>query len=180
MYRIRFLLIILKCFVAPLLPVNADRSLRFRAIPLVDTDITRMFTHSYALFMGLARWHLLFGSEFRNLALRHKWAPVTGAEVTIYRKSIRAFQAFDLKTRIIHWNEARFYVEHLFVADGQVCVRALVEGIVRSPQGVLRPNDVFSMAGYTGGSPEITDEQKEQIACLERLSGSATKRQATA
>jgi hypothetical protein len=48
-------------------------------------NFNRMFTHSYALFMGLARWHLLFGSQFRNLAVRHKWAPVTTCEVINYR-----------------------------------------------------------------------------------------------
>ena len=98
MYRVRFLLMIMRCLIGAMAPVEKERCLSFRAIPLIDTDITRMFTHSYALFMGLARWHLLFGSQFRKLALRHKWAPVTTGEIINYRRSIRAFQKFELRT----------------------------------------------------------------------------------
>src|SRR5262245_12783419 len=103
MYRVRFLLIILRCLISATAPVESERRLSFRAVPFIDTDITRMFTHSYALFMGLARWHLLFGSQFRKLALRHKWAPVTTGEMINYRRSIRAFQKFELRTRVIYW-----------------------------------------------------------------------------
>ena len=131
-----------------------------------------MFTHSYAAFMALARWHLLFGSEFRGLAWRNKWAPVTTSEMATYKKSIRAWQAFDLETRIICWDDEFFYVEHLFVRDGVVCMRTLVEGLVRGPSGILRPNDVFGAAGFTDGSPEAAVEQREEIACLKKLSRS--------
>ncbi len=152
-----------RCLIESMLPVNAKRSLRFRALPLIDTDVTRMFAHSYPSFMGLARWHLLFGSEFRGLALRNQWAPVTTSEITSYRKSIRAWQAFVLETRIVFWDEACFYVEQLFVMDNVVCVRALVEGIVRGPSAILRPNDVFAAAGFTSGPPDISEEQRRKL-----------------
>ena len=75
-----------------------------------------------------------------------------------------------MKTRIVFWNEKRFYVEHHFVANDQVYVRTLVEGLVRSPTGILSPNDVFSKAGFTGGAPTIPEKEKEQIEHLERSS----------
>ena len=176
MYRVRFLLILAKCFIEPLLPINAKRSLRFRALPLIDTDVTRMFTHSYASFMGLARWHLLFGSEFRALALRNRWAPVTSSEITTYRKSIRAWQAFELETRLVFWDEARFYVEHLFISNKAICVRTLVEGLIRAPSGILCPTDVFAAAGFTGGPPIISAAQREEVECLKRLSAPSSNR----
>ena len=168
MYRVRFLLMIMRCLVSATAPVERERCLSFRAIPFIDTDFTRMFTHSYALFMGLARWHLLFGSQFRKLALRHKWAPVTTGEIINYRRSIRAFQKFELRTRVIYWDENRFYVEQSFNVSGQMFVSALVEGLVRSPQGVLEPGEVFAKAGYEGPAPEPSQEMKERIACLKK------------
>jgi acyl-CoA thioesterase FadM len=170
MYRVRFLLIILRCIAGALAPVERERRLSFRAIPLIDTDFSRMFTHSYALFMGLARWHLLFGSEFRNLAMRNKWAPVTTCEIINYKRSIRAFQKFELRTRVINWDDERFYVEQSFDVGGQTFVGALVEGLVRSPQGVLRPNEVFAETGYEGPAPVPSEEMKERIAYLKRSS----------
>lgn len=170
MYRVRFLLMIMRCLIGATAPVEKERCLSFRAIPFIDTDITRMFTHSYALFMGLARWHLLFGSQFRKLALRHKWAPVTTGEIINYRRSIRAFQKFELRTRVIYWDENRFYVEQSFNVTGQMFVSALVEGLVRSPHGVLEPGEVFAKAGYEGPVPEPSQEMKERIACLKKSS----------
>jgi acyl-CoA thioesterase FadM len=170
MYRVRFLLIILKCLISATARVDREGCLSFRPMPLIDTDFTRMFTHSYALFMGLARWHLLFGSELRNVAVRHKWAPVTTCEVITYKRSIRAFQKFELRTRVIHWDEDRFYVEQSFDVSDQTFVSALVEGLVRGPQGVLKPGDVFAKAGYEGPAPELSEEMKERIAYLKKSS----------
>ena len=169
MYRLRFLAILLRCLISEKAPVDRERRLFFRAIPLIDTDFNRMFTHSYALFMGLARWHLLFGSQFRNLALRHKWAPVTTCELINYKRAIRAFQRFELRTRVIHWDEERFYVEQYFDVDGQTFVATLVQGLVRGPQGILKPRDVFAQAGYEGPAPEASQETKEQIALLKTV-----------
>jgi len=170
MYKVRFLLIVLKCLISATARVDRERCLSFRPMPLIDTDSTRMFTHSYALFMGLARWHLLFGSELRNVAVRNKWAPVTTCEVITYKRSIRAFQKFELRTRVIHWDEDRFYVEQSFDVSDQTFVSALVEGLVRGPQGVLKPGDVFAKAGYEGPAPELSEEMKEWIAYLKRSS----------
>ena len=170
MYRVRFLLIILRCLISAAAPVGIPRHLSFRAIPLIDTDFSRMFTHSYASFMGLARWHLLFGSEFRNLAVRFKWAPVTTRELIFYKRSIRAFQRFELRTRIIYWDEDRFYVEQSFHVGSQTVAGALVEGLVRSPQGVLKPGEVFAKAGYSGPAPEPSEGMRQRIAYLKKLS----------
>jgi acyl-CoA thioesterase FadM len=177
MYRVRFLLIILRCLISATAPIDRQRRLSFRAIPFIDTDVSRMFTHSYALFMGLAGWHLVFGSEFRNLAVRHRWVPVATCDVINYKRSIRAFQKFELRTRLVHWDEDRFYFEQSFDVGGQTFVSALVEVAVRSRQGVLKLGDVFVKAGYEGPPPEPSEEMKEKIIYLKKLSPSRRPRQ---
>jgi len=174
MYRVRFLLMIVRCLIGATAPVERERCLSFRAIPFIDTDVTCMFTHSYALLMGLARWHWLFSSQFRKvalqLALRDKWIPVTTGEIVNYRRSIRAFQKFELRTRVIYWDENRFYADQSFNVSGEMFVSALVEGAVRSPQGVLSPAALFAQAGYDGPPPEPSQEMKERIASLKKSS----------
>ena len=133
-----------------------------------------MFTHSYALLMGLARWHWLFSSQFRKLALqlalRDKWVPVTTGEIVNYRRSIRAFQKFELRTRVIYWDENRIYAEQSFHVSGEMFVSALIEGAVRSRHGVLSPAAFFAQAGYDGSTPEPSQEMKERIASLKKSS----------
>jgi len=105
-----------------------------------------------------------------QLALRDKWIPVTTGEIVNYRRSIRAFQKFELRTRVIYWDENRFYADQSFNVSGEMFVSALVEGAVRSPQGVLSPAALFAQAGYDGPPPEPSQEMKERIASLKKSS----------
>lgn len=146
----------------------------FRALPLIDTDLTRVFTHSYSMFMAFARWELLFGSEFRKLAIKRKWAPITTAETVTYRRSIRALEKFQVTTAIVHWDDQRFYVEHRFFCKGRLCLRALVEGMIRSPEGVLRPEEMFAQTGEIGSKPSTSEQLRCEIDAL-RSSSQATK-----
>lgn len=153
MYRLRFIWIILKCFFKSKKELLDTYTLKFIALPFIDTDVTRVFTQSYASYMGLARWHYVFASKFRNVALKKFWAPVTVAESIIYKKSIKAFSRIELKTNLICWNEKRFYLEQNFYVNGEIHVKAFLEGIIRSPQGPLQPPKVFKELGLTIDSP---------------------------
>jgi hypothetical protein len=94
MYRIRFIRVILQCFIQKPIALLDTFELHFIAIPLLDTDIERLFTQTYAQLMGLARWHFLFHSEFRNVALKKKWVPVTTADKIAYKR--RSLQKFKI------------------------------------------------------------------------------------
>ena len=135
-----------------------DFVLHFRVIPFIDTDFSRMFTQTYALYMGLARWNLLFNSEFRTAALKKGWAPVTTAETMTYKKSIKAFAQVRLVTRIIHWNDKRFYIEHLFYVCDKLHAHTYVEGLIRSPKGPLKTGEAFAILGVTRESPPLPDK----------------------
>lgn len=59
--------------------------------------------------MGLARWHFLFSSEFKTVAFKNKWVPVTTAETIWYGRSIKAFEKVTLRTQMVCWDERRFF-----------------------------------------------------------------------
>lgn len=166
MYRLRFIWIILKSFFSKTQRINELFTLRFRVIPFIDTDFTRMFTHAYGAFMGLARWHYVFSSELRLVAIKNKWAPVTTAETMTYRKSVKAFSLVTLQTRLIAWDEERFYLEHRFVVKGKTTAHCLLEGLIRSPQAILKPGDVFKASGLQEQSPEFPEDLKKWISFL--------------
>src|SRR5687767_8174003 len=105
MYRLRFIYVLLKSLLSKKRNLLDDFELHFIAIPLIDTDFTRLFTQTYALYMSLARWNFLFNSEFRTVALKKAWVPVTTAETMTYRKSVKAFDRVTLVTRLLHWND---------------------------------------------------------------------------
>ena len=172
MYRVRFLLMIMRCLISATAPVERERCLSFRAIPF-DTDVTCMFTHSYALLMGLARWHWLFSSQFRKLALqlalRDKWVPVTTGEIINYRKSIRAFQKFELRPESFIGTKTAFTSNSLSTSPVKCLSVRWFKGS-RRPQGVFEPGELFAQAGYEGPVPEPSHEMKERIASLKKSS----------
>ena len=155
MYRLRFFYVIVKSLVSKPKGLLDNFELRFWAVPLIDTDFTRLFTQTYALYMGLARWNFLFNSEFKNVALKKAWVPVTTAESMTYKRSIKAFDRVRLVTNLVYWNDRRFYLEHVFYVKGEICARTYVEGLVRSPQGHLKPTDVFKALGVTRETPPM-------------------------
>lgn len=166
MYRLRFIWIILKSFFQKPKKINEIFKLNFRVIPFIDTDFSRMFTHAYSAYMGLARWHYVFASELRHVAIKNKWAPVTTAETMSYKKSIKAFSKVTLQTKLLAWDENRFYLEHTFLVKGHEKASCLLEGLIRSPQAILKPSDVFTASGLQEKSPEFSEDLKKWISFL--------------
>lgn len=168
MYRIRFFWILFKSLFSKPKPIHSVFELNFRVIPLLDTDFSRLFTHAYSAFMALGRWHYVFDSQLRRVAIRNKWAPVTTSETITYQKSIKAFSKVTLQTKLIAWDEQRFYLQQTFWVKGQVKAQCLLEGLIRSPQAILKPGDVFKAAGMNEASPEFPEDLKKWVAFLRK------------
>jgi acyl-CoA thioesterase FadM len=171
MYRLRFILVLLKSLLSRKKDLLEDFELTFWAIPLIDTDFSRMFTQTYALYMGLARWNFLFNSEFKNAALKRAWVPVTTAETMRYKKSIKAFSRVRLVTRMVHWNDRRFYLEHIFYVNNEVYAHTYIEGLVRSPAGHLKPKEAFAVLGVTRESPPLPEKLQGWVDLISQKEG---------
>jgi len=160
MYRLRFIIVIIKSLLSKKKDLLDDFELKFIAIPLIDTDLTMLFTQTYSLYMGLARWNFLFNSEFRTVALKKAWVPVTTTETIAYKKPVKAFDRVTLTTRLLHWNDRRFYLEHVFKVKNRVCAITYIEGLVRGPKGHLKPNEVFKELGVNRASPPLPEKMQ--------------------
>lgn len=160
MYRIRFLLIAISCLIKKPKSLLEKFDLKFRAWPLTDTDVTRLFTQTYSSYMGLGRWHFVFSSEFKTAAFKHRWVPVTTAESVVYKRPIRVFEKVQLQTQLICWNERRFFLRQTFLVNAEPRAFALVEGLLRGPHGHVNPIEAFKVLGASNASPEMPDDIK--------------------
>ena len=175
MYRIRFVFVILQSLLSKPKGLLDDFELRFWAIPLIDTDFSRLFTQTYALYMGLARWNFLFNSEFKNVAIKKAWVPVTTAETMSYRRSVKAFNRVRLVTRLVHWNDERFYLEHIFYVKDAVYAHTYVQGLVRGPEGHLKPGEVFKALGVAMESPALPAAMQGWVDLISNKQGDTHK-----
>lgn len=161
MYRIRFLIIIIKCLLSSTRDLLDDFKVTFRVIPFIDTDFLRLFTHSYSSYMALCRWNFVFNSKLRNVALKKGWAPVTTKEIITYKKSIKAFDQVVVQTKLICWNSKRFYLEQNFLVQGSLRAQCYVEGLLRGPNGIIEPPEVFKILGVVQNSPAFPAQIQE-------------------
>lgn len=164
MYRLRFLKTIARCLATPTQPLESEFRVRFLAWPFLDTDVTRLFTHAYAAWLAIARWHYVFHSPLRNAALRKGWTPVTTAESLVYRRSIKAFTRVTVRTRLLCWTDERFFLEQDFLVGDVVHAQCLLEGLLRGPKGVLRPPEVFRELGLSDPSPAMPTRIAQWVA----------------
>jgi Thioesterase-like superfamily len=169
MFRLRLLRLLVLWFFSKKRALLATHELKLVAWPFVDVDVTRMMAHAYTRAMALGRYQSVFASEFRHVALANAWFPMTIAESTSLLKPIKVFERFTVTSRILCWNEHRFYMEQQFLVRGDLRARSLVEGLVFGPKGKLRPSEVFAKTGFSEASPPMSAEVELWVKSREHL-----------
>lgn len=159
------------------LPFGVSR-LTFRVWPHdLDTSL-HMNNGRYWTLMDLGRSDLMIASGLWRSVLRNGWTPVVSAGHIRFRRELRAFQAFDLETRLAFWDDTRFVIEHRLIIGetGTVAAVALVQAGLydRKQRSFVTVRAMFDMVGVESERPEMTIEVEAFLAAENTL------RQATA
>ncbi|HEX8617926.1 MAG TPA: thioesterase family protein [Thermoanaerobaculia bacterium] len=101
----------------------------------------------FVSFMDVARVELIGRTRLLWKVLRRGWRPVIGGAVVRYRRSIPPFARFDVRTRVIGWDEKWIYVEHVVEHDGAFCAIGHMRTVIRSRTGTVAPKDVLALVG---------------------------------
>ena len=158
MFRLRLLKFILLWLLHPKKGLMDEHVLEMRAWPFIDVDVTRMFLFAFVRGFTFGRYQLVFGSEFRGFAFKRGWYPMTTAEINYLYRPVKIFEKFTIHSRIICWNERKFYAEQILKVRGTVRSRSLVEGLIGGPGVFLKPTEVFKEMGILRDSPPMTAE----------------------
>jgi acyl-CoA thioesterase FadM len=91
-------------------------SLAFRVMPHdLDTSL-HMNNGRYWTLMDLGRTDLMLRMGLWRAVLRHKWTPIVTAGKIRFRRELRLWRAFALKSRILCWGEGWAIIEHRLVS----------------------------------------------------------------
>lgn len=144
-----------------------------RAVPgrtMADTSVTRMrvqpfdldlYRHMnngvYLQCMDIARSNLLADLGAFGLLGERGWYPVVAAQTIKYRRSLLPFQRFEIRTRVLGWDERVVYLEQEFVRGADHVARGVVAGRFLSRDGarVPAPEVAALIAGEPTASPEL-------------------------
>jgi acyl-CoA thioesterase FadM len=129
--------------------------LNFHVLPN-DLDVYgHMNNGRYLTIMDLGRIDLLLRSEIGQYALKRKWNPIIASSMMRYRRSLKVFQSYQLKTRIVAWDDKWFYIEQIFKRNEQEIATGFVKGLFVSAKGKVSTDLIFQGVSVAVQSPEI-------------------------
>jgi acyl-CoA thioesterase FadM len=110
----------------------------------------------YLSMLDVARVDLLLRSGALGALRRFGFYPVVAAQTIRYRRSLRLFQAFEVETRVIGWDEKAFLIQHQFLREGVVLAEAVVRSrFLKRGGGKVSPREVLSALGRTDSPPAL-------------------------
>jgi len=124
-----------------------------------DLDLNfHMNSGRYVSFFDLGRVDLLVRMKLLVKAVRRGWRPIAAGAIVRYRRSLMPFERFQLRSRVLGWDEKWFYFEHRIERiNGDLCAIAQVRGLIRGAEGNIPPSDFVAFAGQPGlSSPAFT------------------------
>jgi acyl-CoA thioesterase FadM len=148
----RFLLVmLLSRFRRRIAPLGEAR-LRFTVLP-TDCDLNfHLNAGRYISFMDVARVELLGRMRLFRKVIKAGWRPINGGMIIRYRRSILPFERFDLRSRVIGWDEKWIYFEHILERNGELCAIANARGLFRHGKRSIPPGEMAEMLGISDPS----------------------------
>lgn len=131
--------------------------LTFRVLPS-DLDINlHMNNGRYLTLMDLGRLDLVTRMGVLGEMRRRKWMPVIGSLKIRYRRSLQPFQRYQLRSRLLCWDDKWFFMEQRFERRGELMAIALVKGLFLGPEGRVPTQRVVDAAAVVVDSPPFPE-----------------------
>ena len=156
--RLRLLWIILtSLFRKPI--VNLDEGvIELRVLPN-DVDITKITSDRYTALMELGRIDYTFRTGLGNVMIKNKWMPVATFNTIRFRYPLKIFQKYQLKTKIIWWDDTTLYWEQTFEREGRIVATGHVCATLMDKNGIISSKDILAIIG-----PGVTKPDRPEIA----------------
>jgi len=127
--------------------------LNFRLLPN-DIDVSKMTNDRYLAFMDLGRIDLVLRLGLFKIIFKNNWQPVISFATIRFRHPIRLFQRFQLKSKIIWWDDKSVYIEQVFVRQGRVQATGYVLGTLLGKNGAIPPGEILDKLGDDSLKPQ--------------------------
>lgn len=86
----------------------------------------------------VTQWGLLKVMHRQGLAM------VVAGQYLKYLRPLRVFQRFQVRTRIVYWDDRFVYIEHTFEHRGVLKCAGMVQGCLYGKNGVANPREIFA------------------------------------
>jgi acyl-CoA thioesterase FadM len=159
----RLVRVLIRALLKSRIGVLDTSELTFRVWPF-DLDLNLHMTNArYLSMMDLGRTDLLIRAGMLGTVVRERWSPVVGNTNIRFRRSLKPFQRFTLKTRLLCWDEKWFYMEQRIESDRGVHSEAIVRGLFRGPDGSVPSRKLLERLEYDMETPPFPPEVEQLL-----------------
>ncbi len=110
----------------------------------------------YLTMLDAARVDLLLRSGVGKLLWQKGLYPVVAAQTIRFRRSLKLFDAFEVETKVIGWDEKALIIQHHFLRRGELVAEAVVRSrFLRRRGGTVSSAEVLELVGRAGPSPTL-------------------------
>jgi acyl-CoA thioesterase FadM len=110
----------------------------------------------YLSMLDVARVDLMLRSGMAPRLRKRGLYPVVAAQTIRFRRSLQLFQAFDVETTVIGWDEKAVIIQHHFLRRGELVAEAVVRArFLKRGGGTVSAQELLQVVGKAGPSPEL-------------------------
>ncbi|XP_029107512.1 protein THEM6-like isoform X2 [Scleropages formosus] len=165
-YFLRAVVVVLRAWLqGPVWDVLAEQSMLGRVLPHDMDYLGHMNNGRYLRECDFARFALYTRNGLFKATRALGGNMVVGASTIRYRRSLGLGEAFELRSRIVAWDDKSFYLEQRFVS----CSDGFVSAIMLCRQNVLRssPDKILQfLCKKKVECPEYPEELKHWISFI--------------
>lgn len=125
-FRMLFCYVAASCFKKPLRPTDTATYTSVCLTTDLDVYLTHMNNARYLREIDLARIEFLLRTGIWQELRRRGGLLFTIANSVRYRKFVRTFTRYEIRTRIVYWDDVSIFFEYRFVSKADGFVRAIV------------------------------------------------------
>jgi acyl-CoA thioesterase FadM len=155
-------LIFISAFFRKKILVTDTSHLSFRVWPQ-EADKKYMNSASFWTITEMGQLDLLFRSGLFKLCRRYHWSPLVGSQKMVYKKPLKRFEQFQLKSKVIYWDDRWVYLRQTFLKNDQLIANSLIKIIFRSKGGNIPVPQILTSLGIEASLPHetIIDDSEE-------------------
>jgi acyl-CoA thioesterase FadM len=147
--------ILIGSFFRPALKPLDPSILTLRVWP-TDLDInTHMNNGRFLTVMDLGRLDLIARTPLGKMVVKFRWQPIVASALIRYFRPLNPFQKYQLRSRVVGWDEKWFYVEQRFERNGEPIAIGFVKGLFRDRRGNVPIADVLKAVDVAFPSPDL-------------------------
>ena len=125
-----------------------------------DLDVLKHVNNGvYFSMMDLSRIDMMVRSGSYKIINQNGWYPVVTAETLRFKRSLTAFQKFEIHTQIVGWDEKSFYIEQSFFVGEELCSSGVIKGrFLKKRGGQVATRELLEAVGIDFESKSLSDE----------------------